>query len=229
MLWCAQMAASNWLDYWSPIFTSFNFSMANSTKTSVFITIIRKGLKKLWKSGQAYLPHNFLACDWQVQTYNKEGRWKSQVSKSKSIILLFIDNILKQIDVSHCLVKILSLKCLKRFVFIREICKDHLWCTTWTCKNLKFLKSLTVLSSWGIYMRTAHNISHGLAKISSLKFLKSSAVLSSLGIYLRTTFDISHGLAKISSLNFLKSSAVLSSWGIYLRTAHDISHGLAKS
>ena len=229
MLWCAQMVASNWLDYWSPIFTSFNFSMANSTKTSVFITIIRKGLKKLWKSGQAYLPHNFLACDWQVQTYNKEGRWKSQVSNSKSIILLFIDNILKQIDVSHCLVKILSLKCLKSFVFIREICKDHLWCTTWTCKNLKFLKSLTVLSSWGIYMRTAHNISHGLAKILSLKFLKSSAVLSSLGIYLRTTFDISHGLAKILSLKFLKSSAVLSSWGIYLRTAHDISHGLAKS
>ena len=85
-----------------------------------------------------YLPHKFLARDWQVDTYNKEGRWKLQVSNSKSIdILLFVDDILKQIDVSHCLVKILSLKCLKSFVFIREIFKDHLWCTTWTCKNLK--------------------------------------------------------------------------------------------
>ena len=84
-----------------------------------------------------YLPHKCLPHYWKVDTYNKEGRWKLQVSNSKSIILLFIDNILKQIDVSHCLVKISSLKCLKSCVFIGEIFKDHLWCNTWTCKNLK--------------------------------------------------------------------------------------------
>ena len=78
-----------------------------------------------------------------------------QVSNSKSIILLFIDDILKQIDVSHCLVKISSLKCLKSCVFIGEIFKDH-DVTHGLAKilSLKFLKSPNVLSSWGIYLRT---------------------------------------------------------------------------
>ena len=87
---------------------------------------------------------------------------------------------------------------------------------TWTCKILsfKFLKSPTVLSSYGIYLRTAHDISHGLSKFWSLKFFKSLAILSSLAIYLRAANDVSHGLGKISSLKFLKSPYALSSLGI---------------
>ena len=56
--------------------------------------------------------------------------------------------------------------------------------------RLKFLNSPAVLSLGGMYLRTAHDLSHGLAKISSLKFLNSPAVSSSWGIHLRTIFDI---------------------------------------
>ena len=70
----------------------------------------------------------------------------------------------------------------------------------------------------GIYLRTAHDVSHGLSKFSSLKFFKSLAILALFGIYLRTTYDVSLGLGKISSLKFFKSPDAKSSLGTLLRT-----------
>ena len=74
------------------------------------------------------------------------------------------------------------------------------------------------MSSWGIYLRTAHDVSHGLSKFSSLEFFKSLAILALFGIYLRTAYDVSLGLGKISSLKFFKSPDAKSSLGTPLRT-----------